>query len=164
MTARHGDRIGGQTEPFRKHSNHGLVGPPVFGRRRNLDLQGVAKRAEDAVSVRRIEATQNPTQLLLAGRRRRSHRKIRRLPKTQAAEQLASSYGFVRPLAKEVSAPRVGSFRTAVFTGVVRVAAGRWRKKWRAGFVAGGGGAWHTASFDDWSSTPPAPAPYFFGI
>jgi hypothetical protein len=48
------------------------------------------------------------------------------------------------------------------FSGFMRDSPKRWRKKWRAGFVAGVGGEWQIVSFDGWSSTPPSP--YFFGM
>jgi hypothetical protein len=49
-----------------------------------------------------------------------------------------------------------------VFSGDTAVSARWWRKKWRAGFVAGVGGEWQIVRFDGWSNTPPAPCPYFF--
>jgi hypothetical protein len=103
-----------RASPARAHSGHPWRPPetsaaPVRGHRsRRTDEEFEPCLPLDPLSVRFEKATQKATQLLLAGGRRRSHRKNGPASKTQAAERLASSCGLMRPRAKEAVAPRVG--------------------------------------------------------
>jgi hypothetical protein len=84
--------------------------------------------------------------------------------KEQAAERLASLCGFVRTRAATFKNGQSSPSRMVpnrCFDGRYRVFGKRWRKKWRAGLVAGVGRAWHMASFEGSRNTPPARPPEF---